>query len=320
MDAHAATRGRHATKAVLGAIMLALPAAAVLTPGRSSAQVTPTPSSQQGVVPFQLRSSQIDFGDRVLVTGVTPASSAAPSLELQFAPTGSSVWRTVATGTSSPGAGFQLKARLTMSGRLQVLDAAPGATPVARTASTTIHRVVVNAALQVRRRRADALAGTPVIFRGKLLPAVRGRVVHLQARSRGAWHTLAGSRTTARGAFTISYLPQALGQERLRVRFSGDRLNARFAAPAGTLIVFRQAVASWYYDRGATGCGFNAFYGVASRTLPCGTKVQFRLGSRSVTAVVDDRGPYVAGREWDLGQNTAAALGFVGVETVWSTR
>ena len=33
-------------------------------------------------------------------------------------------------------------------------------------------------------------------------------------------------------------------------------------------------------------------------------------GGRTVTAVVDDRGPYVAGREWDLNQNTAAALGF----------
>jgi rare lipoprotein A (peptidoglycan hydrolase) len=38
-----------------------------------------------------------------------------------------------------------------------------------------------------------------------------------------------------------------------------------------------------------------------------------------VTAVVDDRGPYVGGREWDLNQNTARALGFGGVGTVWST-
>lgn len=321
MDAHAALRDRRALKAAVGAVIVALPAAAALTPGRSLAQGTATPASPLGIVPFQLKSSQIDFGDRVLVTGVTPASLVAPSLELQFAPTGRSVWRTVAAATSTPGTGFQLSARLTMSGRLQVIDATSGVTPAARAdaASNTIHRVVVNAALHVRRRRTDVLAGTPVIFRGRLLPGIKGRAVRLQARSGGAWHTLAAGRTTARGTFTIPYLPQALGQQRLRVRFFGDRFNARFATRAGTLTVFRQAGASWYYDGGATACGFNAFYGVANRTLPCGTKVHLRLGSRAVTAVVDDRGPYVAGREWDLGQNTAAALGFVGVATVWST-
>ena len=58
---------------------------------------------------------------------------------------------------------------------------------------------------------------------------------------------------------------------------------------------------------------------MANRDLPCGTQVTFRYGGRTVTAVVDDRGPYVGGREWDLNQNTAAALGFDGVDTVWSS-
>ena len=60
--------------------------------------------------------------------------------------------------------------------------------------------------------------------------------------------------------------------------------------------------------------------GVANKTLPCGTHVTFRYGGRTVNAVVDDRGPYVGGRDWDLNQNSAAALGFNGVDTVWSTR
>jgi rare lipoprotein A (peptidoglycan hydrolase) len=59
---------------------------------------------------------------------------------------------------------------------------------------------------------------------------------------------------------------------------------------------------------------------VANLSLPCGAKVRFMNRGRTVTAVVDDRGPYVAGREWDLNQNTAAALGFSGVGSVWSTR
>ncbi len=42
--------------------------------------------------------------------------------------------------------------------------------------------------------------------------------------------------------------------------------------------------------------------GVASRTLPCGTKVTFRnpANGRSVTVPVIDRGPYVSGRIWDM--------------------
>jgi rare lipoprotein A (peptidoglycan hydrolase) len=39
-----------------------------------------------------------------------------------------------------------------------------------------------------------------------------------------------------------------------------------------------------------------------------------------MNAVVDDRGPYVGGREWDFNQNLAAALGFAGVGTVWATQ
>ena len=40
--------------------------------------------------------------------------------------------------------------------------------------------------------------------------------------------------------------------------------------------------------------------GVAHRTLPCGTKVTFRYNGRTVTTMVIDRGPYVAGRIWDM--------------------
>jgi rare lipoprotein A (peptidoglycan hydrolase) len=48
--------------------------------------------------------------------------------------------------------------------------------------------------------------------------------------------------------------------------------------------------------------------------------VTFRYGGNTVTATVDDRGPYAGGREWDLNQNTAGALGFNGVDTVWTNR
>jgi rare lipoprotein A (peptidoglycan hydrolase) len=73
------------------------------------------------------------------------------------------------------------------------------------------------------------------------------------------------------------------------------------------------------------GCGTTRSlerYGIlyfAHKSMPFGTKVQFSYRGRTVTGVCVDRGPYVGGRTFDLGHNTAAALNFGGVGTVaWS--
>lgn len=79
---------------------------------------------------------------------------------------------------------------------------------------------------------------------------------------------------------------------------------------------YHRAVASWYNDAGSTASGWHARYGVANKYLKFGTRIKFLYRHRKVTAIVDDRGPYVAGRTWDLNQNTAHALGFDGVQTV----
>jgi Lytic transglycolase len=53
--------------------------------------------------------------------------------------------------------------------------------------------------------------------------------------------------------------------------------------------------------------------GVANKTLPCGTLVLFRYGSRAIRVPVIDRGPYIPGREWDLSGAAAVALHFPGL-------
>lgn len=55
---------------------------------------------------------------------------------------------------------------------------------------------------------------------------------------------------------------------------------------------------------------------VAHKTLPFGTLVEFEYNGRRAVARVADRGPYVAGRVWDLGPGVIAVLGFNGVHTV----
>jgi rare lipoprotein A (peptidoglycan hydrolase) len=48
--------------------------------------------------------------------------------------------------------------------------------------------------------------------------------------------------------------------------------------------------------------------------------VTFRYRGRTVTARVIDRGPYAAGREWDLTSALKAKLGFGSTGTVLSTK
>ena len=90
---------------------------------------------------------------------------------------------------------------------------------------------------------------------------------------------------------------------------------------SGRLPTF-SAVASWYgpgFTRAHMASGEpydpNAF-STASRTLKLGTMLRIGYGGRVVTVRVNDRGPYVKGRDLELSQAAAAALGLPGVGTV----
>ena len=79
----------------------------------------------------------------------------------------------------------------------------------------------------------------------------------------------------------------------------------------------RDRSVSWYspgFYGHRTACGkalTTTLIGVAHKTLPCGTLVTFRnpANGRSLTVPVVDRGPYVAGRQWDLTGGACVALG-----------
>jgi len=82
------------------------------------------------------------------------------------------------------------------------------------------------------------------------------------------------------------------------------------------------AVSSWYgpgfNGRGtASGQIFNEDdYTCASRTLPFGTVLALTRGERHIIVYVNDRGPYIAGRDLDLSKAAASALGFGGVAPI----
>ncbi|HXS46068.1 MAG TPA: septal ring lytic transglycosylase RlpA family protein, partial [Solirubrobacterales bacterium] len=89
---------------------------------------------------------------------------------------------------------------------------------------------------------------------------------------------------------------------------------------------YRTAAASYYGPGlygGALACGGTlqpGTLGVAHKTLPCGSKVRLRYRGRTVTVPVVDRGPYVAGRDFDLTAATRARLRFPSTGVLLSSR
>jgi hypothetical protein len=184
----------------------------------------------------------------------------------------------------------------------------------------------VHTDLHVRGYQLNVLDGHRASVTGTLLanrhPVASGDAVALQTLGRHGWKTLVRARTGANGRFRLNYMPRQLGSHWARLRFSGNATELSSHRRLGRLNVFRLAEASWYGGGGSLACGgelTSSTMGVANKTLPCGTLVTLRYDGHTVRVPVVDRGPYVAGREFDLTEATKQALGFAGVGEVWST-
>jgi hypothetical protein len=300
-----------------GALMLAAPTAAVLASTAGSADA-------QSAIPVELSTHHVGYGSAIVVSGGTLSTAGHTPLSLQFAPAGGTSWRTLATTTASRTGSYRFAVKAARSGLLRVVpvgaataDATSARSAGSPGAPSAAQRLTVGSRFTVPTRALTVIGGRRAAVHGALSPAAGGRRIVLEARSGHGWRRVTSTRTNRRGGFRLATGALAGGRRTLRVAFAGDRQNTGSTARAGSIAAATPDVASWYDDGGATACGFHATYGVANRTLPCGTKVTFTRGGRSVTATVDDRGPFVGGRNWDLNQNTAGALGFDGVGTVW---
>lgn len=318
---------------IIPATMLVVPASAFALTSTTGAD-TSSPTSPTAPLPVRVSPKHVSLGDAIEVAGKAPAVGTGGKVVLEARYGRRSAWQRLSTTFVSRRGTFAFHAHPRHSGVLRavpagdhmastapadprVIAAQSGLTDVAARRVTSFK---VAAEMRTTGRQHDVLAGDPVRVAGHLLPERAGRTVALEGHSAAGWRTLAHARTGAHGGFAVRYTPAATGiGRRLRVLFKGDRDNARSVDAAGAMTVYQESVASWYQDGGSTACGFHAGLGVANKSLPCGTKVRFRHAGRTVTATVDDRGPYVGGRTWDLNQNAAAALGFDGVGTVWST-
>ena len=207
--------------------------------------------------------------------------------------------------------------------------------PIGITATTPPFAAPVHTSLSARSADINVLEGHAASVTGELLagpgpqPPIGDRptglaeqVVRLQALDSHGWRTLAHTRTGASGRFRLRYVPRQTASEQVRLSFAGDAEDLGAHRRLGSLNVYRLAQASWYGGGGELACGgelTSTTMGVANKTLPCGTLVTLRYDGRTVRVPVVDRGPYVAGREFDLTEATKQALGFEGVGEVWST-
>jgi rare lipoprotein A len=169
----------------------------------------------------------------------------------------------------------------------------------------------------VKKKRLHVRVGRTVVVVGSGAPAT---TTSLQIKRRGKWRTIDRDATASSGRFTL--------RDRMRRPLSAP---ARVLVDSGTLRVgrvnaYRLASASWYgpglYGN-HLGCGGRLTpgrLGVAHKSLPCGSKLTLRKGSRTVNVRVIDRGPYVAGREFDLTEATARKLHFHGHGAILTTR
>lgn len=167
------------------------------------------------------------------------------------------------------------------------------------------------------------LAGNGVAVRGQVRPRGRHRV---KVVFHGPGGGVVGATTKADGRFAVRWTPGSIGNYAVLAFGIHDRRTRGAASVARRLTAYHPAGASYYgpglYGNGVA-CGGTLMpgtLGVANKTLPCGTKVKLRYHGRSITVPVIDRGPYVAGRDYDLTEATRDRLGFPGVGMVLANR
>ena len=169
----------------------------------------------------------------------------------------------------------------------------------------------------------NALLGHKVRFRGTVERRLAGRRVVVETFDDATQAWLPQGRTTvqADGTFLARWRARRTGQFRTHALIRGGARSAS-TSPELPLTVFRPAIATWYgpglYGR-QTACGFEMtedLVGVAHRSLPCGTNVAVRYGSRTLVVPVVDRGPYGSAARWDLTAAAAQQLGFTATDRI----
>jgi hypothetical protein len=277
------------------------PAAISVVSGFALTGATASPKGQ-----MRAADGKVAAGERVRLIGRVPEFDGNRAT-IQFQPAGENDWRPQRKVALGPAGGFSVPVQPVVTGLWRA--AAPGG----HTTGTT--RVRVRSDVDVAPKDRHIMGGGETEIAGHVTPRTADRRVVVSVGGEELT-----TKTNNAGRFEVDYEPPHIGTFKVNATAKGDRLASGSKAEGGPVNVYRTTVASWYTG-GATACGGHASQmGVAHRSLPCGTMVKFRHGNNTVTVPVIDRGPYIAGREWDLTAPAKNALGCGGVCTVLSNK
>ncbi len=298
-------RRRHRSAAA-GLILLvaATTATSIATAATGSSQTARLSTSQR----------TLGYGQRLTLRGQTGAQHRA-WVGIEFRKAGSTYWNPHHKVRTDAAGGYSTDARARINGAFRAVPA------IGLPSDPRRIRVRSRASFHVGDH--NLVTGGAVRLRGLVRPGGRRKV---KVVIRGPRGELTRGATSHRGAYRLRWKPRRTGTYRLRAYVGRNGLARGGHTVTRRITVFRRAVASYYGPGlygGALACGGSLStrtMGVANKTLPCGTKVTLRYRGRSVTVHVIDRGPYVAGRDYDLTAATKQRLGFPDLGVLLSSR
>lgn len=256
----------------------------------------------------------VNFGERFALGGGVPGERGA-SLRVQFRANGSDGWRLIRKVHTDERGHYGVHTHARASGAYRAVSG--------NGRSSAPAPVDVRSAVSFHVGSHNVVLGHSVALSSAVRP---GGERALEVVVKGRDHRVIGGSTSDAGGFSDRFTPVRTGVYSLRALTGPNAKGTGGSSPRRRVTVYRYAAASWYgpglYGN-ALGCGGTLRYGmigVANKTLPCGTKVRLRYHGRTVVAPVIDRGPYAAGRDYDLTEATKNALGFPDVGTVLASR
>jgi len=256
----------------------------------------------------------LSFGERFRLAGSVPVDQGM-DVRIKFRRSGGEAWRLVRKTHTDRNGTYRTRLRARVNGAYRAFPAQGRASAAEE--------------IEVRSRTAfhvgshDLKLGRAVRLDGRVRPGGRRKV---KVVVRGPGRDVRTDAVARDGRFALAWKPHRAGVYRLRAYTTRNRRAKGSVSVARRVTAYRPAEASWYgpgFYGNHTACGQvlrPGMLGVANRSLPCGTKVKFRYRGRTVRVPVIDRGPYAAGREWDLTAATKQRLRFPDTGIVWSSR
>ncbi len=181
-------------------------------------------------------STVLTGGATTLTTRLTRSGGtalAARALRVYQRPAGSTAWSFAASMLTDATGRAHWSARPSRTTALQVRYAGSAAERPATSTRTVVLAPVVTAQLAA----AAVRLGVSTALRGMLRPAFPGQLVYRQGYYSGAWHTWAGTRTSATGTYAFAVKPTVRAVNTYRVWVPASSTHSAAASPTVLLRV-----------------------------------------------------------------------------------